>query len=76
MMIHPHMIDNVSSELYKKKDSEPELSAIVTTNMIHGPCGNINPLAPCMKHGKCSKNFPHLFLNSVVVVKKMVVGPV
>ena len=57
----------MSLQNYKKKDSDPELSAIVTTNMIHGPCGNINPLAPCMKHGKCSKTFPHLFLQTTEV---------
>jgi hypothetical protein len=31
---------------------------LVTTHMIHTPCGDENPTASCMKDGKCSKNYP------------------
>lgn len=44
------------------RDANPLLWQTVTSNMIHGPCGDLNPNAPCMveKDGvkKCSKNFP------------------
>ena len=26
--------------------------------IMHGPCGNANPKAPCMQEGVCSKNYP------------------
>ncbi|GFS14204.1 hypothetical protein ElyMa_001418100 [Elysia marginata] len=30
--------------------------------MIHGPCGQQNPSAVCMKNAVCSKGFPKAFL--------------
>lgn len=45
------------------KNTEPELYTIVTSNMIHGPCGQQNPTAVCMKNGMCSKGFPKAFLH-------------
>ncbi|XP_053112177.1 uncharacterized protein LOC128327402 [Hemicordylus capensis] len=40
------------------KNVSPKLYKIVTKHVIHGPCGTLNPHAPCMKNGTCSKNFP------------------
>ena len=42
-------------------DTQPELYKIVTSGMIHGPCGVLNQSAPCMKDGKCSKGYPKEF---------------
>ena len=43
------------------------LQNIVLTNMVHGPCGNENPLSPCMENGKCSKKYPKEFCKKTVV---------
>lgn len=60
--IHPHMIDSVVSAELPDKETDPILSDLVASNMIHGPCGILNPAAPCMKNGQCSKKFPKSFL--------------
>ncbi|CAB4425285.1 unnamed protein product [Rhizophagus irregularis] len=33
----------------------------VAAAMMHGPCGVINPSAPCMKDGVCQKHYPKRF---------------
>lgn len=38
--------------------------------MIHGPCGNYNPLSPCMKDGRCTKGYPKPFNESTFVNDK------
>jgi hypothetical protein len=40
------------------KEQMRRLEKIVLTNMIHGPCGQLNPKAPCMEEAKCTKKFP------------------
>ena len=35
--------------------------------MMHGPCGTLNPSAPCMKNGICQKNYPKNFQESTEV---------
>jgi hypothetical protein len=32
--------------------------------MMYGLCGTLNPSAPCMKNGKCQKNYPKSFQNN------------
>ena len=41
----------------------PELHTIVTSFMMHGPCGLSNPKSPCMEDGKCTKQFPKDFVD-------------
>ena len=43
--------------------TDPALHQIVMSNMIHGPCGSINPTSPCMEHGWYSKKYPKPFIS-------------
>ena len=53
-----NQIDSIISAELPNPEEDPELFSIVTSQMIHGPCGNRNCRSPCMKDGKCSKGFP------------------
>ena len=51
----------------KEKKQAERLEAIVLKNMIHGPCGKLNPKSPCMVDGKCSKGYPKAFCTKTVI---------
>ena len=57
----PHSTDDydrfVCAEL-PDKQKHPQLYDTVAKNMIHGPCGVLNPYSVCMSDGNCSKKFP------------------
>ena len=59
--ITPERVDRCISAEIPDVSADPELHALVVAHMIHGPCGELNPSAPCMKNGKCSKNYPFDF---------------
>ncbi|KIH53763.1 hypothetical protein ANCDUO_16097, partial [Ancylostoma duodenale] len=62
--IHPTQIDSIiyiSAEI-PNPEQDPGLYEIITKNMIHGPCGPLNPNSPCMKDRKCTKNYPREFI--------------
>ncbi|KIH66755.1 hypothetical protein ANCDUO_02915 [Ancylostoma duodenale] len=60
--IHPTHIDSIISAEIPNPDQDPGLYEIITKNMIHGPCGPLNPNSPCMKDRKCTKKYPREFI--------------
>lgn len=59
--IHTDSIDKIISAELPNPQTDPVLYDIVSSNMIHGPCGAFNHTAPCMKEEKCSKKYPRDF---------------
>ncbi len=43
--------------LYRDTRSNRRLFNIITSHMIHGPCGHVNHNSPCMKDEVCSKRY-------------------
>jgi len=54
-------IDRVVCAEIPNMITHPMLYECVVRNMMHGPCGLLNPNAVCMKDGKCAKDFPKPF---------------
>ncbi|KAK3776922.1 hypothetical protein RRG08_016742 [Elysia crispata] len=63
------MIDNSVSVEIPDRDPNPKLYELITTQNIHGPCGNVNPKSPCMDRNKCTKNFLKSFRQSTKVTE-------
>lgn len=65
----PAIIDGIVSAEIPDKDKNPQLHQIVTSQNIHGPCGNINRNSPCMNEGHCTKTFPKQFQDKTIVTE-------
>jgi Helitron helicase-like domain at N-terminus len=63
----PAQVDQIVSAELPDQMSSPRLYEIVTRSMVHGPCGELQPNAPCMVDGCCSKKFPKDFQNETIV---------
>ena len=58
----------VSAELSSRdKDHDEKLFKVVSSVMIHGPCGDFNPQTSCMINGRCSKQFPKPYQDTTVM---------
>src|SRR2546423_1515170 len=62
-----HSIEKYNSIVFAKipdPTAYPLAYETVTTCMMHGPCGILNPSSPCIKNGTCQKNYPKNFQES------------
>ena len=60
--IKPTEMDSIISAEIPDKDADPRLYDVITTTMLHGPCGPVNPRQTCMKDGHCTKHYPRPFV--------------
>ncbi|KAK4512392.1 uncharacterized protein ATC70_003091 [Mucor velutinosus] len=60
-------IDRIVSAEMPDPASNPLAYKTVANSMIHGPCGLLDPNAPCMVNGKCSKNYPYPFMDETTI---------
>ena len=59
-----NVIDNAISAELPDPAVDPILHNVILTHMTHGPCGALNPSAPCMIDGVCSKMYPKEFTSA------------
>jgi hypothetical protein len=65
--LDPDVIDNIVCAELPDPDEDPELTSIVRSVMVHGPCGDHNPRSPCMEmdsrtgQARCTKKYPRAF---------------
>lgn len=60
-IITPEDVDSIISTKWPDPVTQPKLFETISRCMVHGPCGSLNPNAPCMENGKCTKFFPKSF---------------
>ena len=56
-------IDSVISAELPDRQQDPRLYEVIVKNMIHGPCGSINPGSSYMTDGKWTKRHPKQLLH-------------
>ncbi|PAA48122.1 hypothetical protein BOX15_Mlig001947g5 [Macrostomum lignano] len=61
--LKPDQYDSIISAEIPDPVADADLHKLVAENLLHGPCGQqLNPAAPCMENGVCSKRYPREFL--------------
>jgi len=60
-------IDRIVSAEIPDPVDYPLAHETVTTSMVHGPCGMLNPEAICMKNGLCPKKYPFNFADRTLL---------
>jgi hypothetical protein len=74
LFLKPHAKLRTSEDIDRLMSSEfptenNELLELIQKLMVHTPCGEENPTAPCMRNGFCSKGFPKPFREETSVTE-------
>ena len=54
-------MDSIISAQWPDPSTQSHLFEAVKKFMVHGPCGTLDPHAPCMRDGKCIHGYPKPF---------------
>ncbi|CAH1415138.1 unnamed protein product [Lactuca virosa] len=49
------------------QENDPVAFEAVRSHMMHGPCGQLNTLSPCMHNGSCSKGYPKEYCDETFI---------
>ena len=60
-LVSPEIVDSIISAQWPDPLTQPNLFHHVKKFMVHGPCGVLNPNAPCMRNNKCIHGYPKPF---------------
>ncbi|POS82014.1 hypothetical protein EPUL_005181, partial [Erysiphe pulchra] len=74
LLLHPDDMPKIPEQIDEIVRAQipldnPELAAIVKSQLTHGPCGPEFPNAPCLRDGKCSKGFPKKFCDETTITE-------
>lgn len=50
-----------------EKEKDPETYEAVKKFMMHGSCGETNPMAPCMVNHRCIYQFPKSLCDETII---------
>lgn len=64
--IRSEEIDQIVSAEIPDPSIDQELFDVISSHMIHGPCGAFNMTSPCTENGKCKKCFPKQYTNDTI----------
>ena len=59
-------VDSLVSAELPDPNLFPDLYEVVSSCMLHGPCGILSPANVCMENGNCTKKFPKEFSNHTI----------
>lgn len=60
-LVNPDIVNSIISAQWPDPLTQPRSFETVKKFMVHGPCGALNPQAPCMKDNKCVHGYPKAF---------------